>query len=124
MEKDFDVIVVGGGLSGLSAAYTMADAGLEVLLLERGDYSGAKNVTGGRLYVNPVRDMFPDLWKKAPTERFIAHEEVSIMDKERSITVRYDGSELAQEPYQSYSILRGKFDKNFAKVTEKKGVSI
>ena len=124
MEKDFDVIVVGGGLSGLSAAYTMADAGLEVLLLERGDYSGAKNVTGGRLYMNPVRDMFPDLWKKAPLERFIAHEEVSIMDKERSITVRYDGSELAQEPYQSYSILRGKFDKNFAKMTEKKGVSI
>ena len=124
MEKDFDVIVVGGGLSGLSAAYTMADAGLEVLLLERGDYSGAKNVTGGRLYMNPVRDMFPDLWKKAPLERYIAHEEVSIMDKERSITVRYDGSELAQEPYQSYSILRGKFDKNFAKMTEKKGVSI
>ncbi|NLV21759.1 MAG: FAD-dependent oxidoreductase [Syntrophomonadaceae bacterium] len=124
MEKDFDVIVVGGGLSGLAAAYTMADAGLEVLLLERGDYSGAKNVTGGRLYVNPVREMFPDLWKKAPMERFIAHEEVSIMDKDRSITMRYDGSELAQEPYQSYSILRGKFDKNFAKVTERKGVSI
>ncbi|HWQ76195.1 MAG TPA: FAD-dependent oxidoreductase [Syntrophomonas sp.] len=124
MEKDFDAIVVGGGLSGLSAAYTMADAGMEVLVLERGDYSGAKNVTGGRLYLNPVREMFPDLWKKAPIERYIAHEEVSIMDKERSLTVRYDGSELAREPYQSCSILRGKFDKNFAKVTERKGVSI
>lgn len=124
MEKDFDVIVVGGGLSGLSAAYTMAEAGLEVLLLERGDYSGAKNVTGGRLYLNPVRDMFPDLWKKAPMERFIAHEEVCMMDKDRSLTIRYDGGELAQEPYQSYSILRGKFDKNFAKMAEKKGVSI
>lgn len=124
MEKDFDVIVVGGGLSGLSAAYTMAEAGLEVLLLERGDYSGAKNVSGGRLYLNPVRDMFPDLWKKAPLERFIAHEEISIMDKERSLTIRYDGGELAQEPYQSYSVLRGKFDRNFAKMAEKKGVSI
>src|SRR5665647_2032255 len=124
MEKDFDVIVVGGGLSGLSAAYTMAEAGLEVLLLELGDYSGAKNVSGGRLYLNPVRDMFPDLWKKAPLERFIAHEEISIMDKERSLTIRYDGGELAQEPYQSYSILRGKFDRNFAKMAEKKGVSI
>lgn len=124
MEKDFDVIVVGGGLSGLSAAYTMAEAGMEVLLLERGDYSGAKNVTGGRLYLNPVRDMFPDLWKKAPLERFIAHEEVCMMDKDRSLTIRYDGGELAQEPYQSYSILRGKFDKNFAKMAEKKGVSI
>lgn len=124
MEKDFDVIVVGGGLSGLAAAYTLAEAGSEVLLLERGDYSGAKNVTGGRLYLNPVRDMFPDLWKKAPLERFIAHEEVSIMDKDRSITIRYDGSELACEPYQSYSILRGKFDRWLAKQAEKKGVSI
>ncbi|CFY03034.1 FAD dependent oxidoreductase [Syntrophomonas zehnderi OL-4] len=124
MEKDFDAIVVGGGLAGLAAAYTIADAGLEVLLLERGDYSGAKNVTGGRLYLNPVREMFPDLWEKAPLERFIAHEELSIMDKERSITVRYDGAELVQAPYQSYSILRGKFDRWFAKQAEKKGVAI
>jgi len=123
-DKDFDVIVVGGGLSGLAAAYTIAEAGLEVLLLERGDYSGAKNVTGGRLYLNPVREMFPDLWGKAPMERFIAHEELSIMDKERSLTIRYDGAELALEPYQSYSILRGKFDRWFAKQAEKKGVSI
>ncbi|HOU77777.1 MAG TPA: FAD-dependent oxidoreductase, partial [Syntrophales bacterium] len=47
MEK-FDVIVVGAGLAGLAAAYTLADKGVEVLLLERGDYPGAKNVTGGR----------------------------------------------------------------------------
>ena len=62
MEERFDAIIVGGGLAGLAAAYTLVDAGLEeVLLLERGDYSGAKNVTGGRLYLNPVREMFPDL---------------------------------------------------------------
>ena len=79
MEK-FDVIVVGGGLAGLAAAYTLAQEDLEVLVLERGDYSGAKNVTGGRLYLNPVRDLFPDLWKKAPLERFI---EMCIRDRIR-----------------------------------------
>ena len=110
MEK-FDVIVVGAGLAGLAAAYTLAQEGLEVLVLERGDYAGAKNVTGGRLYLNPVRDLLPDLWKKAPLERFIAHEEVSLMAKERSLTIRYSGGELAEEPYQSYSILRAKFDR-------------
>ena len=46
MEK-FDVIVVGGGLAGLAAAYTLAQHDLEVLVLERGDYAGAKNLTGG-----------------------------------------------------------------------------
>ena len=120
----FDVIVIGGGLAGLSAAYTLAAEGLEVLVLERGDYPGAKNVTGGRLYVNPVRELFPDLWKKAPLERFIAHEEICVMGRDRSLTVRYDGSELSHEPHQSYSILRGKFDKWFAKQAERKGATI
>lgn len=123
MEK-FDAIVVGGGLAGLAASYTMAKEGLEVLVIERGDYSGAKNVTGGRLYVNPVREMFPDIWKKAPLERFIAHEEVCVMDSERSMTVRYDGGELAQEPYQSYSVLRSKFDRWFSKQAERKGAML
>lgn len=119
----FDAIIVGGGLAGISAAYTLADAGLEVLVLERGDYSGAKNVTGGRLYVKPVKDLFPDIWEKAPLERYIVHEEMCLMDNEGSITIKYDAGELRDEP-QSYSILRGKFDKWFAKQAERKGALV
>jgi electron transfer flavoprotein-quinone oxidoreductase len=123
MEK-FDVIIVGGGLAGLAAAYTLAEQEMEVLVLERGDYSGAKNVTGGRIYLNPVRDLFPGLFDKAPLERFIAHEEAMIMAQDRSLTIRYDGSELVAEPHQSYSVLRGKFDKWLAKQAERKGAMI
>lgn len=123
MEK-FDVIVVGAGLAGLAAAYTLAAEGLEVLVIERGDYAGAKNVTGGRLYMNPIRDLFPDLWKKAPFERFIAREEVMMMAKERSFMSSYEGNELSAEPYQSYSILRAKFDRWLAKQAERKGAMI
>lgn len=123
MEK-FDVIVVGAGLAGLAAAYTLAQEGMEVLVLERGDYPGAKNVTGGRLYVNPVRELFPDLWKKAPLERFIAHEGVTMMARERSLTISYDGNELLEEPQQSFSVLRAKFDRWLAKQAERKGAMI
>ena len=48
-EFDADVIIVGGGLAGCSAAIVLANAGLSVIVIERGDYCGAKNMTGGRL---------------------------------------------------------------------------
>jgi electron transfer flavoprotein-quinone oxidoreductase len=120
----FDVIIVGAGLSGLGAAYTMAGSGLEVLVLERGDYPGAKNVTGGRIYVNPLRHLFPGLFEKAPLERFITHEGITLMAKERSVSFCYSGNELREKPHQSYSILRSKFDRWLAEQTEEKGVML
>ena len=113
MEK-FEVIVVGGGLAGLSAAYTLAKDGVEVLVIERGDYSGAKNVTGGRLYMNPVRKLLPDLWAEAPLERFVAQETISVMSETSSVSIGLSSEKLRQEPYHSYTILRGKFDRWFA----------
>jgi len=123
MDK-FDVIIAGAGLAGLGAAYTLAGRGLEVLVLERGDYPGAKNITGGRLYVNPVRDLFPGLFEKAPLERFITHEGITLMARERSVTLDYSGSELRREPPQSYSVLRAKFDRWLAGQVEEKGIML
>jgi electron transfer flavoprotein-quinone oxidoreductase len=123
-EEKFETIVVGGGLAGLAAAYTLAAAGKEVLLLEKGDYCGAKNVTGGRMYVAPVRDYFPGLWEKAPFERAIVQEELCMMSATDSLLVRYNGDAIVTEPYQSYSVCLAKFDKYFAKQAEKKGAMI
>lgn len=123
MEK-FDVIVVGAGLSGLATALTLSGEGVEVLVLERGDYPGAKNVTGGRLYVNPVREFFPDLWPNAPLERLILREGFALMAKERSVTLEYSGSELGNEPPQSYSVLRARFDRWLAEHAESRGAML
>jgi electron transfer flavoprotein-quinone oxidoreductase len=94
------------------------------LVLERGDYPGAKNITGGRLYVNPVRDLFPGLWNEAPLERFIVHEGAVLMAKERSVAIHYSGHELRAEPHQSYSVLRAKFDRWLAEQAEAKGAML
>ncbi len=123
MDK-FDVIIVGAGLAGLGAAYTLAGSGLEVLVLERGDYPGAKNMTGGRLYLNPIRSLFPNLFENAPLERFITHEGISIMAEDSSVAFHYSGNELRDEPHQSYSILRSKFDRWLSERVEEKGIAL
>ena len=49
-EDIFDAIIVGAGLAGSVAALVLAREGAQVLVIERGNSAGAKNVTGGRLY--------------------------------------------------------------------------
>lgn len=120
MEK-FDVIIAGAGLAGLAAAYTLAAEGVEAVVLERGDYPGSKNISGGRLYLNPVRDLFPGLWDQAPLERAIVREGATLMARNRSFTFHYTGTELHTAPPQSYSVLRSKFDRWFSERVEERG---
>ena len=52
-EREFDVLVVGGGIYGLTIAYDAAQRGLSVALVERGDFGAAtsfnhlKTIHGG-----------------------------------------------------------------------------
>jgi electron transfer flavoprotein-quinone oxidoreductase len=126
MEK-MDAVVVGGGLAGLAAAYRLSAAGRQVILLERGDAPGSKNVTGGRMYVEPIRRYLPEIIsaKDAPFERAVVKEMTAILDDDSAFLMEYGNRKWHGEPYHSYTILRARFDSWFsAKVMEKGGFVI
>ncbi len=124
MEK-VECIVVGGGLAGLSAAYGLAGEGAEVMVLERGDYSGAKNVTGGRLYVSPIRRFYPELWEEAPYERPVHRELITMMGDNAHTTIELASENLSGEQPQSYTVVRARLDQWLAeKVGEKGGMVV
>lgn len=114
MSEKFDVIVVGAGPAGISCSYELAKAGVNVLLIERGEYPGSKNVMGGVLYRKMMEDVIPEFWKEAPLERPIVEQRFMMMDKESAVTVGYKGMEWGQEPYNNFTVLRAKFDQWFA----------
>ena len=119
-----ECIVVGGGLAGLSAAYGLAEAGMEVMVLERGDYSGAKNVTGGRLYVKPVRGMYPELWDEAPFERPVARELVTMLADGAHTTIEIASDRFLEGEPQSYTVVRAKLDQWLAEKVMEKGAMV
>lgn len=62
----FDLIVVGAGLAGSTAAAIAARNGLKVALIERGQNPGGKNFFGGAVYTNALEEIYPDFWDRKP----------------------------------------------------------
>ena len=107
---DYDAIIVGAGLSGSTAAYLMAKAGLSVLVVERGDTAGSKNVSGGRLYGHSLEKIIPGFADEAPVERKVMRERITMMTGDSAFTVDFTADKFAAPVSASYTVLRAEFD--------------
>ena len=124
-DDKFDVIIVGGGLAGCSAGLVLARANLEVLIIERGNFCGAKNMTGGRLYGHSLEKIIPNSAQEAPIERKVTKEKISLMSSDGSVDIGFGSKKLSSEPDTgSYTVLRAPFDQWLASKAEEEGVSI
>lgn len=121
MSYDADLIIVGGGLSGLSAGITAMRENLNVILLERGEYSGAKNVSGGRMYIHSLLKLIPDALERAPLELPITRETYEFYcSHDRKVTFSFE----EKGKRNSFSVLRSKFDRWLAQEAENLGLLI
>lgn len=117
----FDAIVVGAGCAGSIAAYTLAKAGKSVLVIERGNFAGSKNMTGGRIYAHSLKKVFPDFEQNAPLERKITHEKISFLAPDSNFTIDFTGKSLGQEGKDAYSVLHAQFNPWLAEQAENAG---
>jgi len=114
MQEKFDAIIVGAGPAGCAAAYTLAKAGLQVLVVERGKFVGAKNMMGGVLYGSALHSLIPNFWEEAPVERHITRHVVGFLSPKASLSIDFSSVSFDSTPYNAFTVLRAKFDRWFA----------
>lgn len=109
-DDKFDAIVVGAGVAGSVAALVMARAGLDVLVIERGDSAGCKNMTGGRLYAHTLEAIIPSFAASAPVERKVTREKISFLTEESAVTLDFHREQPDVPQHASYTVLRNRLD--------------
>lgn len=124
MEQACDAIIVGAGPAGCACGYKLAQAGLEVLVVERGKFAGAKNMWGGAFYGPALSELFPDFWEEAPVERYVACQRLSLLTDEACLSIEFITPRFSHLPYNGFTLLRSKFDRWLANKTEEAGAIV
>ncbi|APG86800.1 FAD-binding protein [Sinorhizobium americanum] len=123
-EEKFDAIVIGAGMAGNAAAYTMASRGLKVLQLERGEYPGSKNVQGAIMYSNMLEKIIPDFRDDAPLERHLIEQRFWMMDDTSHIGMQYRSDDFNESRHNRYTVIRAQFDKWFSRKVREAGATV
>ncbi|MHC1725708.1 MAG: FAD-dependent oxidoreductase [Syntrophobacteraceae bacterium] len=126
MVEKFDVAIVGAGPAGISAACILAERGARVVVLERGEYPGSKNMFGGVLYGHDLKQVLPDfVERKCPIERNIVESRIFYVSKDGGLSFAYrDRAFFEESRNNAFTVGRAKFDRWFADQAKAKGALI
>ncbi|MDP9363560.1 MAG: FAD-binding protein [Chloroflexota bacterium] len=124
MDDKLDAIVVGAGPAGIAAARGLAAAGLATVVLERGQFPGAKNVWGGILYRQPTEEQLPGFEAEAPLERPIVEQRYLVLTDDAMLGATYRSQRFAEPPYNAYTVQRPAFDRWHAAKAEEVGAEV
>lgn len=123
--RSHDVIVVGAGPAGITAALRMAQKGLKVIILERASVPGSKNMFGGMLPHCPVaEELLPHFWQEAPWERHVVKRTLTILTEASAASFVFESKSLDAPPYSGYMLYRPVFDRWYAQKAREAGASL
>jgi electron transfer flavoprotein-quinone oxidoreductase len=120
----YDVIIVGAGPAGSSAAKICADHNLSVALIEKGRFPGSKNMFGGTIYRAATEEIIPGFWEEAPIERKVIRETLYFMEADSFVEMGFTSFKFAKPPYNTFTVIRSRFDRWLAGLTEKAGAHL
>lgn len=120
-DEKFDAIVVGAGPAGSAAALTMARAGLNVVMFERGNQPGAKNVMGGVIFREATEAVFGPFWEDDVVERPVVEQRLWLLGKDSVVSAGFRSAELGRPPYNAFTVHRARLDPYFAARAEEAG---
>jgi electron transfer flavoprotein-quinone oxidoreductase len=121
---DVDVIVVGAGPAGACAAMTLARAGREVVLLERGPFPGSKNMYGGVVYPRVLDSLIPRWWEEAPIQRWVTRRSTMLVTPTQALSVDYRTQAWGRPPYNGATAYRPDWDAWLAGRAEADGAQL
>jgi digeranylgeranylglycerophospholipid reductase len=118
-----DIVIVGGGISGLSAGLSASSNGAETLILERKKEIGA-HVRCGEFF--PAESEIENLMPDARTlKKFYAIlPKDSVCNKTKTIRVHSPYSRLYEFPFDGWVLRRDVFERAIAEYAEKAGATI
>ncbi len=116
--NNVDCIVIGAGPSGIAAAITVARSGKKVILIDRSEYPGSKNMYGGAVYKRALEELFCDDIQNMPYERIINDHTWAFLNDEGVFNISYNNPADSN----AFAIKRFDLDSWMVNIAKKEGV--
>jgi electron transfer flavoprotein-quinone oxidoreductase len=126
MREEFDVAIVGAGPAGISAAHILVGKGIKTIVFERGEYPGAKNISGGVIYGHDLAGIIPEFSTRGcPVERNIVESRLWYLSKDGGYSLGYRDRAFREKlSLNAFTVGRAKFDRWFAEEAKMKGALV